>query len=304
VSKARIYGTSALHVLSSREPSAGLAVGQVELSIGGPAAVVACQLALLGHQPQFVGTIGADSAGDYILAELIRHGVDASALISCPRTPRVLALLGRGPVRLAADIPSGDVLPPPERWLDAPGVSPGLPGWRPSEPGYATGFPEMAPVIKALGDRGQRLAVDVGYIPLLSDVPALIEHIRAFAHAIGVGVISGQSLSVTDRTRVAGVIMDGGAVAVLTTLGASGVIVRTADGAEHLPAIPVPAEVDSLCAGDTFTAGFLSGLMEGRDMLAAAQFGQAVAAAKVSLFGRLPSRDQVAAVLAAREGFA
>lgn len=298
MSSATIYGTSALHVLCSAAPTPELAFGRVELSVGGPAAVVACQLALLGHRPLFVGTVGADPPGEFVRAELDRYGVGGSAVIESARTPRILALVGGGSVELTADA-DAELPPSPEQWLVAGQVEGMRTGWHPDEPSYATGFPELAPVIRALGDAGVRLLVDVGYLPLISDVPKLIEHVVSISHAIGVGVVSGQPLSSRDRKRLIDVILQGGAETVLTTLGADGVMVSTCDGAEHLPAFRTVA-VDPLCAGDTFVAGFLSGVMEGRDVVSAACFGQAVAAAKVSIFGGLPTRDEVDALMAAQ----
>jgi ribokinase len=299
MSSATIYGASALHVLCSAEPTAELTFGRVELSVGGPAAVVACQLALLGHQPLFVGTVGVDPPGDFIRAELNRYGIGGSAVIECARTPRVLAMVGAGSVKLTGDVDAEQILPSPERWLDAGRVHSIRTGWHPDEPSYATGFPELTPVIKALGDKGARLVVDVGYIPLLSDPPKLVEHVLSISHAIGVGVVSGQPMSPRDRKRLADVILDGGAETVLTTLGENGVVVSTRDCTEHLPAFRAVA-ADSLCAGDTFVAGFLSGVMEGRDVVSAARFGQAVAAAKVSIFGGLPTRDDAETLMAAQ----
>jgi sugar/nucleoside kinase (ribokinase family) len=294
MSPVTVFGTSALHVLSSVPPTDALSLGRVELSVGGPAAVVACQLALLGHKARFVGPLGTDKAGRVVRSELDRYGVDVSAVIETAHTPRVLAVVGPDSVELAAEI--GSERPAPDSWLNAlPTDAPT--GWRPEAPCYATGFPDLVPVIAALGAAGHRLLIDVGFIPLLSEPERLIEHVRSIASAVGIGVVSGQKLTPADRERLNDLILSEGGTAVLTTLGKDGVIVTTGDDATHIPAFGADC-VDPLCAGDTFVAGVLSGLVEGLPILDAARFGQAVAAAKVSLFGELPTRTQVDAILA------
>jgi sugar/nucleoside kinase (ribokinase family) len=282
-----VYGTSAIHVLCEEEPSEQLALGRVELTIGGPAAVVGFQLALLGHPARFVGTVGADSAGEFVLSELQRVGVDCSAVMTEGRTPRVVAAAGGGDVRLTADVTGANV-PPPRRWLAADPTD-GI--------GYATGFPDMVPVIQALGVLGHRLVVDLGYIPLLSQPEKLLAHTRSIAPAIGVAVVNGAPLGARDRAALVDTCLAGGASTVLVTLGEDGVAVTTSGFHEHLPAFRVTA-TDSLCAGDAFVAGYLCGTLEGQDPLAAAAFGQAVAASKVSLFGGFPRRSDVDSFLA------
>jgi len=281
-----IYGTSAIHVLYEAEPSEDLTLGRVELTVGGPATVVAFQLALLGHPARFVGTVGADSAGQFVLSELQRAGVDCSAVMTGGRTPRVVAAAGGGDVRLTADVTGSDV-PPPPRWLEANALD-GI--------GYVTGFPEMVPVVQALGALGHRLVVDLGFIPLLAQPQKLLAHVRSIAPAIGVAVINGAPLGPRDRLALVETCLAGGASAVLITLGEDGVQVTTPDFHEHLPAFTVTA-TDSLCAGDAFVAGYLCATREGQDLLEAVAFGQAVAASKVSLFGGFPRRSDVDAFL-------
>jgi sugar/nucleoside kinase (ribokinase family) len=66
----------------------GLAYGQVEqlvddgkLTIGGSAAILACGAARLGLHTAFVGMVGDDSAGRFMLDQLRERGVDTSGCI-------------------------------------------------------------------------------------------------------------------------------------------------------------------------------------------------------------------------------
>lgn len=282
--RATVYGDSALHVVSSAQLAEQLALGSVTLTVGGPAAVVSAQLAQLGHPPRFVGLRGADRAGEFVAAELEVLGVPDDEIAARGQTALVLATVGDG-VRLAAR--------PGSSWRDGPWCS------DPPEPDggpvYVTGFPDMVETVRVLGRRGHRPVVDVGFVPLLHDPPALLRHLAAIADAIGVCVISGRPLADQAREDVVALCLDYGVDTVLLTLGGDGVIVATEDGRWELPAYAVE-ERDPLCAGDSFVAGFLCGVLDGLSPLPAADFGQAVAASKVSRFANLPTRADVAAL--------
>jgi ribokinase len=79
-----------------------------------------------------------------------------------------------------------------------------------------------------------------------------------------------------------------GARNAIITMGEKGVVVVTADGATHYPALEVKA-VDSTAAGDTFIGGLCAALVEGRPLAAGIQFAQAAAAICVTRFGAQPS---------------
>nr|BFE80057.1 hypothetical protein GCM10020093_026580 [Planobispora longispora] len=63
----------------------------------------------------------------------------------------------------------------------------------------------------------------------------------------------------------------------LVTLGGEGSLVATAAGIARVPALDVPV-IDTTGCGDAYCAGFIAGLAGGRDVLAAAGLGTAVAA--------------------------
>lgn len=276
------YGEAAVHVMTTVGPAGALVLGGVEVVVGGPAAVVSLQAALLGHPSRLVGVVGDDGPGTLVRAELTRHGVDVTDLVTTGRSARIIAVIDRGDAALIADPGSGWAGYPARD--EPPDPPPGL--------AYITGFPDMAPAIRSLGRRGHRLVVDVGFVPLLADPPALLRHVASIAEGIAVCVVSAAGLTDRDRRAVAEVCLAGGASVVLATLGGEGVLVTTADDSTHLPGHRVPV-VDPLCAGDSFVGGYLCGVREGLDPVAAARFGQAVAATKVGLFGRLPARAEV-----------
>jgi ribokinase len=76
---------------------------------------------------------------------------------------------------------------------------------------------------------------------------------------------------------------------VLITLGAKGVFVSRPDGPTLIPSHRVNV-MDTTGAGDAFCGGFAAGLVKfNGDLLAAARFGNAVAALSVTKFGTAPS---------------
>jgi sugar/nucleoside kinase (ribokinase family) len=90
-----------------------------------------------------------------------------------------------------------------------------------------------------------------------------------------------------------------GARNVIIKLGSAGTYALTADGPVHVPAFDVPA-VDTTGAGDSFVAGFLSGLLLGLPVAEALRRGAATAALSVQAVGAttgVTSPQQVADAL-------
>jgi fructokinase len=81
--------------------------------------------------------------------------------------------------------------------------------------------------------------------------------------------------------------LDWGASVVLITKGSEGVYLATAEG-DRYEIYPKNVDVaDVTGAGDAFWAGYLAAVMDGRDHVEAARFGQVVAETKVGVMGPL-----------------
>jgi len=74
------------------------------------------------------------------------------------------------------------------------------------------------------------------------------------------------------------------------TVGAKGVMVATADDVRHVPATSMPM-VDATGAGDLFAAGFLYGVVHGRDLTDCGRMGCLAAGEIISHLGARPERD-------------
>jgi ribokinase len=87
-----------------------------------------------------------------------------------------------------------------------------------------------------------------------------------------------------------------GAGHVVITLGARGVLVKSAGLTQAIEAVEAGPVIDTTGAGDAFNAGFAVALAEGRELVAAARFGCAVAGISVTRHGTSPSMPQRAEV--------
>lgn len=74
--------------------------------------------------------------------------------------------------------------------------------------------------------------------------------------------------------------------AVICTLGADGVLVRSAAGQNHVPASPISGPVDPTGAGDSFSAGYAASLAAGATLVEAACVGVLCAAVTAQMLAQ------------------
>jgi sugar/nucleoside kinase (ribokinase family) len=72
------------------------------------------------------------------------------------------------------------------------------------------------------------------------------------------------------------------------TTGPEGCVVVTEHDLLRVPAVPVPAVIDTTGAGDLFAAGFLHGLTSGRDLYQCGMLGSIAAAEVIAHVGPRP----------------
>ncbi|MFE7357858.1 carbohydrate kinase family protein [Streptomyces sp. NPDC057543] len=68
-------------------------VDQAGLVLGGSAAITACGAARLGLRVAFAGRVGDDPAGAFVRAALVGRGVDVTALVTDPQLPTPLTVI-------------------------------------------------------------------------------------------------------------------------------------------------------------------------------------------------------------------
>lgn len=105
-------------------------------------------------------------------------------------------------------------------------------------------------------------------------------------------------IAVTDlesADRAARIILEKGVQNVLITLGSRGVYMNEGNVSQILPAYKVKA-VDTTGAGDAFNGGLLTALAEGKTLMEAARFANALAALSVQRIGTTPSMPERAEI--------
>ncbi|OZM70168.1 sugar kinase [Amycolatopsis antarctica] len=261
------------------------------LSVAGSESTVAIGVRRLGHPAAWIGRIGDDELGALVEMRLRGEGIEVYARRD-PDAPTGLMLKERraagvrrvhyyrrdsaGSRLSAADLPDGVV--ESAEVLHVSGIT------------FALGdsAAETARVaIARARDSGVTVSLDLNHRrglwtdadavaaldPLLSEVDVLFasaDEARLFA--------SGTAADLATALR------SKGPGTVVVTLGAEGAVSASAEGALRVPAVPV-TEIDPVGAGDSFAAGYLSGLLRGDPEDARLRRATAVAAIAVSTHG-------------------
>ena len=136
-------------------------------------------------------------------------------------------------------------------------------------------------------------------VPVVVDVDTgvdWVERLLALTDAVILSRDFACVLAATDDTdaALAALVARTRAPLVAITLGADGVVARTAAGTLRVPGYAVAA-VDTTGAGDIFRAGFIHGLLEGWPLERALRFANATAALKCTKLGGRPGIPTVAA---------
>jgi len=261
-------------------------VDQLELHVGGLAGVTAMTMSRLGASAAFVGRLGEDSFGDYLLTALASagvstdyvrrdnaHGTSATVVLINPEGERTfLHHLGTnaatGPEDLDMDyIGSARVL----HW-GGPGVTPGLEGTA------------MAGVYEQARRAGVLTSVDTCYdgqgrwLPLLE--PSLHHLDIVFTSMEEAPQYTGKG----DVERIADFFLDYGVTCVVVKLGGEGVYVKSTGESHHVPAHAVEV-VDTTGAGDAACAGFLYGYINQWGLRESARLANAVGGLTVQCMG-------------------
>ena len=261
-------------------------VPQLEMHMGGLAAVTATVFSKLGGNAAFMGKLGDDGFGDYLLQDLQRSGVDTThvcrvagkgsastvVLVSADgersflHHPGAAAELGEVDVDWDA-IKKAKIL----HW-GGPAVTPGLDG----EP--------IGRVLRQAKEIGLMTSMDTCYdgtglwfnrikyaLPHLDIVMSSIEEARQYT-----GKQTPEEIADFYRSF--------GPDIVLVKLGAEGLYVKSAQEAYHIPAHHV-VPIDTTGAGDAACGGLLFGIINKWNLKECARLANAVGALTVQAMG-------------------
>ncbi|MHA7142121.1 sugar kinase [Arthrobacter sp. CAL618] len=288
--------------------AAGLlrAGGAMTMSLGGAETNVAIGLARLGHRVSWVGRLGADEVGTFALRTLRAEAVVTDGVVVDPRRPTGLMLLERRIAEVSraayyransagSALCSDDLRAALEgnpRVLHLTGITPALSVSAAEATLWAAGEAKR---------RGILVSFDVNYRAKLWAVSEASAVLGPLVDLADIVIASDDELalvapSVSEAEAVAGLHVRG-VRDVVVKRGAAGASTFTAgERPVHQSAIPVPV-VDTVGAGDAFTAGYLSALLDGEPTAGRLLRGATLGAFAVSGSGdweNLPYRSELA----------
>lgn len=256
---------------------------------GGPAATAAVAAARLGARTAYIGQIGDDDFGDFMLREFEREKVDTSRVIRQPgaRSQFSFVMVEKSSGKRTIVWTRSQVPPIDPGQLDRDFIAS-------CKVLHVDRHEVSAAKVAAAWTReaGGIVSMDAGtYKPEVEELLPLVDVLitsQAFAR---------QATGETYLARCAKALLRGrGAVGV--TCGDEGSWFATGEDEFHVPAFAVDV-VDTTGAGDVFHGAFAYGLAQGWDAHRCALFSSAVAALKCTKLGGragIPTREQAEAL--------
>jgi 2-dehydro-3-deoxygluconokinase len=281
--------------------------GPAALSVAGAESNVAIGVARLGHATRWVGVLGDDELGVMVMRTLRAEGVDTSHVRTNADRPTGLMLRERRvghQTRVSyyrdrsagSTLSADDVLAaadPPPRWIHLTGITPAL-----SQDAHAA----VCAAADLAATVGARLSLDVNYRRRLWSPQRAADILWPLAARADVVIASDDELRVVapataaDEAAQIDALLAGGVRDVVVKRGADGASLHTAAGQWAAAAHQVPV-VDTVGAGDAFTAGYLSALLD--DLPPADRLPRAVACGAFAVatggdWEGLPTRNDLA----------
>lgn len=297
------FGEALVSLRSTGPLTAG---GALTPHLAGAEANVAIGLARLGHRAAFAGRVSDDELGAFLLRQLRAEGVDVTHVVRDAERPAGLMFLERRTADLTRVLyqragSAGSALGVDDlrqalaagaRVLHLTGITPALSNRAREAARWAAETAARA---------GSLVCLDVNHRAKLwsrDDARAVLTPLAGHASVV---VASADELDLVgapgadEETLVAGLLARGVST-VLVKLGGDGARAYTAEGRRDAAALPVTA-VDTVGAGDAFTAGYLSGHLDGLDL--AGRLRRAVTLGAFAVAGHgdwetLPRRDELA----------
>ena len=273
--------------VDSLPPSGTLGlVDQLELHLGGLAGVTAAAYARLGGNVAFVGCVGHDGFGNFLLDNLSRLGVDTSACVRSDTlgTSATVVTIREDGERTFMHYPGATAdLTPEKVSLDVlrtarvvhwggPAVTPGLEG------------EAAARLFSKAHELGVETSLDTCYDGAgrwLARIDAALPH----TDIVFTSIEEGRHYAGRETAEgVAGFFLERGAHTVLVKLGCEGIYAVQGDATLRIPAHQVEV-VDTTGAGDAACAGYLYGHIAGWDFERCARMANAVGALNVQALG-------------------
>jgi 2-dehydro-3-deoxygluconokinase len=311
------FGESMVSLRSAGPLSAG---GSLAMHVAGAESNVAVGVARLGHSVSWAGVVGADPHGEYILRQLRSEGIHVRRRVDAARSTGVMFLEQRttdltrafyyragsaGSTLSRDDIEQALNAGP--RVLHLTGITAALSTEARAAFVYAA---------ERAAAEGVVVSLDVNYRSKLwtrDEARAVLAPLARHADILiasddeldlVASARSGGARSDHDETALADGLLGRGVTEVVVKRGAAGAGVHTGAGRFEAPAVAVTS-IDTVGAGDAFTAGYLSALLDGGDVPARLERGTVMGAFAVSTAGDwegLPGRDELSMLATTQSG--
>jgi 2-dehydro-3-deoxygluconokinase len=238
--------------------------------VAGAESNVAIGLARLGHSVAWAGRVGPDSFGRLILRELRAEGVDTTQAVVDPSRPTGLMFVEQrtadltqveyrrsgsaGSALRREDVEAAVEAGP--RLVHLTGITPALSG---------SARDGIQWVVETARAAGALVTFDVNFRSRLWSREQAREVLAPLAGHAAYVIASDDELDLVaggPEEEAVSELLGGGVRAVAVKRGPLGATVHTPAGRADLPALAVTA-VDPMGAGDAFSAGFLSGVLDG-----------------------------------------
>jgi sulfofructose kinase len=282
-----VYSVEVLPTRGEKYRSEGLAVVG-----GGCAGNASVAIARLGGDCWLATRLADDLAGDEIVADLAREGVDTTFArrVAGLRSPVSAILVDAQGERMVISY-SDPEMPEDTDWL--PTALPEGAGAVLADTRWGEGALAALRLARGAGVPG---VLDGDRKPPHPDLVATASHVAFSAQALA--ELSGEADPRAGLARIA----REGPTWLAVTLGKDGVLFVENGEIAHIPAFTIEA-VDTLGAGDVWHGAFALALAEGQGERAAVRFASAAAAIKCTRFGGragAPRRAEIDAFLAER----
>ncbi|HTV11587.1 MAG TPA: carbohydrate kinase family protein [Acidimicrobiales bacterium] len=258
-------------------------VPDASLAIGGSACITACACARLGLRTRFVGAIGEDLFGRFMLASLGEWRVDTalcqvlagaktgfSVILSAGDDRAILTFTGTIDSLVTREVPFEELVKARHVHIGSYFLQPRL----------GAQLPELVTRLRAAGTT---VSVDPNWDPSGQwdgGLKSLIRKVDLFLpNAAEAKALTGAASTTEAAWQLA---KDGTLVAVKD--GARGAVAAQGGGTVSFPGFPVAA-IDATGAGDAFDAGFLRAWLEGRSLEQCLALGCAVGALSTRTVG-------------------
>jgi len=234
-------------------------VSGCSLTLGGSAAIFSCGLARLGRDVKFLGKVGADGTGDFVLRLMRERGVDVSGVRRDRKVGTGIAVaftetgdralvsyLGTVASTEPKDVPAGNLRRFTHLHVTSPFLQLGLTG-------------HFAPLLRKAKKAGLTTSIDPGWDPRER---WNLEEIYPWVDVLMVNEVEAKALTGIARPASAAKKLSERVLLAVVKAGEKGAFAATKTGDWSASSYGVDP-VDTTGAGDTFDAGFIDGWLHG-----------------------------------------